>query len=50
MSVPVWCEKFSIRTHEADMNGLARLDALFGCFQEAAGHHARIVWRAANTL
>lgn len=23
------------------MNGLARLDALFGCFQEAAGHHAR---------
>ncbi len=23
------------------MFGLARLDALFGCFQEAAGHHAR---------
>jgi hypothetical protein len=41
MSEPVWQERFQIHTHEADMNGLARLDALFCCFQEAAGHHAR---------
>jgi medium-chain acyl-[acyl-carrier-protein] hydrolase len=41
MSEPVWKENFYIHTHEADMNGLARLDALFCCFQEAAGHHAR---------
>ncbi|HDQ41043.1 MAG TPA: hypothetical protein ENN39_08470 [Desulfonatronum sp.] len=41
MSVPLWTEQFCIRTHEADMNGLARLDALFCCFQEAAGHHAQ---------
>lgn len=41
MSEPIWKERFHIHTHEADMNGLARLDALFSCFQEAAGHHAR---------
>ena len=41
MSESVWKEPFHIHTHEADMNGLARLDALFSCFQEAAGHHAR---------
>lgn len=41
MSVPVWNEFFDIRTHEADMFGLARLDGLFCCFQEAAGRHAR---------
>lgn len=41
MNKAVWNERFAIRTHEADMNGLARLDALFCCFQEAAGHHAR---------
>jgi medium-chain acyl-[acyl-carrier-protein] hydrolase len=41
MSEPVWHERFQIHTHEADMHGLARLDALFCCFQEAAGHHAR---------
>lgn len=41
MSMPVWSETFRIRTHEADASGLARLDALFCCFQEAAGHHAR---------
>lgn len=41
MSRSVWTESFRVRTSEADMFGLARLDALFGCFQEAAGHHAR---------
>ena len=41
MSRSVWTESFRIRTSDADMYGLARLDALFGCFQEAAGHHAR---------
>lgn len=41
MGRPIWNEQFQIDTHEADMNGLARLDALFCCFQEAAGHHAR---------
>lgn len=41
MNTPVWEEQFRIRTHEADPNGQAQLDALFGCFQEAAGHHAR---------
>lgn len=41
MSVSVWNATFRVRTHEADMYGLARLDALFGYFQEAAGHHAR---------
>lgn len=41
MSKSVWKEQFHIHTHESDMNGLARLDALFSCFQEAAGHHAR---------
>ncbi len=41
MSRTVWTESFRVRTSEADMFGLARLDALFGCFQEAAGHHAR---------
>ncbi len=40
MNQSVWQERFVIRTHEADMHGLARLDALFCCFQEAAGHHA----------
>ena len=40
MSEPVWKEAFHIHTHEADTNGLARLDALFCYFQEAAGHHA----------
>jgi medium-chain acyl-[acyl-carrier-protein] hydrolase len=41
MSEPIWSETFHIHTHEADMYGMARLDALFSCFQEAAGHHAR---------
>lgn len=40
MSRSVWTESFQVRTSDADMFGLARLDALFGCFQEAAGHHA----------
>ena len=40
MSEPVWKEAFHIHTHEADTNGLARLDSLFCYFQEAAGHHA----------
>ncbi|MDA8139201.1 MAG: thioesterase [Desulfobacteraceae bacterium] len=40
MSKPIWLEQFTIHTHEADANGLARLDSLFSCFQEAAGHHA----------
>jgi acyl-ACP thioesterase len=40
MGESVWKERFHIRTHEADMNGSARLDAMFSCFQEAAGHHA----------
>ncbi len=40
MSERVWKEQFPIHTHEADTNGLARLDAMFCYFQEAAGHHA----------
>ncbi|TVR00763.1 MAG: hypothetical protein EA399_03520 [Desulfovibrionales bacterium] len=32
---------FRVRTSDADLFGLARLDALFSCFQEAAGHHAQ---------
>lgn len=41
MTRSAWTESFRVRTGDADMFGLARLDALFGCFQEAAGHHAR---------
>ena len=40
MSESVWKERFHVHTHESDMNGSARLDALFSYFQEAAGHHA----------
>jgi len=41
MNRSVWTESFRVRTSDADMFGLARLDALFGYFQEAAGHHAQ---------
>lgn len=41
MNRSVWTQAFRIRTSDADMFGLVRLDALFGYFQEAAGHHAR---------
>ncbi|MBI5551743.1 MAG: hypothetical protein HY911_09575 [Desulfobacterales bacterium] len=50
MSEPVWKEHFHIHTHEADTNGLARLDALFCYFQEAAGHHATNLGVGRNDL
>lgn len=36
----IWTEAFTVRTHEADSSGHARLDSLFSYFQEAAGRHA----------
>jgi medium-chain acyl-[acyl-carrier-protein] hydrolase len=36
----IWTEAFTVRTHEADSSGQARLDSLFSYFQEAAGRHA----------
>ncbi len=43
MSPTIWTDSFRIRANEVDMHGLVRLDALFGYFQEAAGHHARLL-------
>ncbi|SDB27151.1 Acyl-ACP thioesterase [Desulfonatronum thiosulfatophilum] len=43
MSQSVWRESFRVRSNETDIHGLARLDGLFGYFQEAAGHHARVL-------